>query len=92
MNFYDDEEIYASLWRFLINRLGPRSAKIRTYSRWACLLILSTFSLFLGIDEERLPEKRKYEEKCIHDSGDKNDNESDQSKPNDGKDCFYYNP
>lgn len=22
MKFYDDEEIYASLWHFLINRLG----------------------------------------------------------------------
>lgn len=61
--FYDDEEIYASLWHFLINRLGLSWGQIRFLS----LSLLSVFAFEAG---ERMFGHMK--------DDDGNDNESDQ--------------
>lgn len=62
-DFYDDEEIYASLWHFLINRLGLSWGQIRFLS----LSLLSVFAFEAG------------EPMFVHmKNDDENDNESDQ--------------
>lgn len=71
MKFYDDEEIYESLWHFLINRLGL--VLLVGLEFW--FFFLSLCVLYL-CGWQRDTERK---EKCMND-GDKNDNETDQTQ------------